>query len=111
MKHIGTKKIETDRLILRHCAVADAEFMYRDWASDPEVTKYLTWPTHTCVEDSKAILKEWVGDYEKNSFYCCCSVCDGRCSKCAGTCELQNFWTKSCVSCCNSRNHYFQLYR
>ena len=69
MKHIGTKKIETDRLILRHCAVADAEFMYRDWASDPEVTKYLTWPTHTCVEDSKAILKEWVGDYEKNSFY------------------------------------------
>ena len=69
MKHIGTKKIETDRLILRHYAVADAEFMYRDWASDPEVTKYLTWPTHTCVEDSKAILKEWVGDYEKNSFY------------------------------------------
>ena len=69
MKHIGTKKIETDRLILRHCAVADAEFMYRDWASDPEVTKYLTWPTHTCVEDSKAILKEWVGDYERNSFY------------------------------------------
>ena len=69
MKHIGTKKIETERLILRHYAVADAEFMYRDWASDPEVTKYLTWPTHTCVEDSKAILEEWVGDYERNSFY------------------------------------------
>lgn len=69
MKHLGTKIIETERLILRRCAVEDAEFMYRDWASDPEVTKYLTWPAHTCVEDSRAILQKWVKEYEKNSFY------------------------------------------
>ena len=69
MKHLGTKTIETERLILRRCVLEDAAFMYRDWASDPEVTKYLTWPTHTCVEDSRAILQEWVKEYEKNSFY------------------------------------------
>ena len=69
MKHIGTKRIETERLILRRCVAEDAEFMYRGWASDPEVTKYLTWPTHTCVEDSLGILKEWVKEYEKDSFY------------------------------------------
>ena len=28
--------------------------MYRNWASDPEVTKYLTWPAHSGVDVSKA---------------------------------------------------------
>jgi ribosomal-protein-alanine N-acetyltransferase len=42
MKHCGTQRIETNRLILREFFVDDAEAMYRNWASDPEVVKYLT---------------------------------------------------------------------
>lgn len=38
--------LETDRLLLRPFSVDDAEAMFNGWASDPEVTKYLTWNTH-----------------------------------------------------------------
>ena len=44
MKHQGTKIIETERLILRRFTMDDAEMMFRNWASDPEVSKYLPWP-------------------------------------------------------------------
>ena len=46
LNHKGTKTIETERLILRQFTMADAPAMYRNWASDPEVTEFLTWPTH-----------------------------------------------------------------
>ena len=37
-----TKWIETKRLLLRKPRIEDAEPMFINWASDPEVTKYLT---------------------------------------------------------------------
>lgn len=69
MNHIGTKTIFTKRLILRRYAIADAEQMFRNWANDPEVTKYLTWPPHGSVEVTRGILESWVADYEKTDFY------------------------------------------
>lgn len=48
MEHKGTKIIETERLILRPFRAEDAEPMFRNWTSEPEVTKFLTWPTHEC---------------------------------------------------------------
>lgn len=44
MKHAGTKTIETGRLVLRPFRIEDAQPMYENWASDPEVTKFLMWP-------------------------------------------------------------------
>lgn len=52
MNHIGTKTIETERLILRQFTMEDSQAMFENWASDDEVTKYLTWPTHTSEEIS-----------------------------------------------------------
>lgn len=66
MKHLGTKKLETDRLILRQFSSRDAEAMYNNWASDPEVTKYLMWPCHKTIEVSNAILKDWTNQYCKD---------------------------------------------
>jgi hypothetical protein len=42
MEHLGTKRLETPRLILRQFAIDDAENMFQNWASDAEVTKHLT---------------------------------------------------------------------
>ena len=42
MKHCGTQRLETDRLILRRYVNEDAAAMYKNWASDKEVTKFLT---------------------------------------------------------------------
>lgn len=69
MKHCGTRQLETERLVLRRFVVEDAEAMYRNWASDPEVTKYLTWPTHANVDVTRAILKEWTATYASQNYY------------------------------------------
>ena len=69
MNHKGTKRIETKRLILRPFRMEDADPMYRNWASDPEVTRYLTWNTHTSVEISKQILADWIESYSDPANY------------------------------------------
>ena len=42
MNHLGTVVLETTRLKLRRFTIEDAEGMYRNWASEDEVTKFLT---------------------------------------------------------------------
>ena len=69
MKHIGTKRMETERLILRPFIDEDASAMYKNWASDPEVTRFLTWPTHSDVEISKMIVSHWVSLYGETNHY------------------------------------------
>lgn len=69
MNHIGTQALETERLILRRFIISDADAMYRNWASDPEVTKYLTWPCHASPEASAQVLKEWTEQYKKPDCY------------------------------------------
>ena len=69
MNHIGTKIIETERLILRPFVMADASAMYENWASDPEVTKYVTWPPHSSVEVTRMVMREWVDGYEEPDRY------------------------------------------
>lgn len=39
MNHNGTKVIETENLILRKFEISDAEAVYKNWASDSEVTR------------------------------------------------------------------------
>ena len=69
MKHCGTQTLETERLILRRFTVRDADAMFTNWASDPEVTRYLTWPAHAGVETSRAVLADWTAAYAQESCY------------------------------------------
>ncbi len=69
MTHLGTKTIETNRLILRCFISEDAQAMYENWSSDPEVTKFLTWPTHSSVEVSQWVLSDWISHYLEPDFY------------------------------------------
>ena len=67
--HKGTQTIETSRLLLRKAVREDAEAMFRNWASDPEVTKYLTWPAHSTIAVSEIVIGSWLQEYEKESYY------------------------------------------
>ncbi len=69
LTHKGTQTIETPRLILRRARREDAKPMFRNWASDPKVTKYLTWPTYETVETAYPILDLWISEYEKLNYY------------------------------------------
>lgn len=50
----------TDKCILRKVKKEDAEPMFRNWASDPEVTKFLTWPSHENIEVTKRVVDNWL---------------------------------------------------
>jgi len=69
MIHLGTMALETNRLLLRRFETSDAEAMFINWASDPEVTKYLTWSQHKDITVSKSVLEEWVSQYKNDDFY------------------------------------------
>ena len=72
LKHLGTKQIETDRLILRRFTVEDAPKMYENWASDEEVAKYLTWPAHADADVTAELLARWTGCYGEVNHYNWC---------------------------------------
>ena len=67
--HKGTQTIETQRLILRGFKPEDAPAMYRNWASDPQVTKYLRWPAHSSEAVSAYVVQDWINNYRKPDFY------------------------------------------
>jgi ribosomal-protein-alanine N-acetyltransferase len=46
----------TDRLVLRRPRASDAEGVFNRFAGDREVTRYMSWPTHRSLEDTRAFL-------------------------------------------------------
>ncbi len=69
LKHKGTQTLETQRLILRKAMEEDAQAMYENWAADPEVTKFLTWPAYTSLEFAKKRIQIWIGEYKNGDNY------------------------------------------
>ena len=69
MNNIGTISLETKRLLLRQFTMEDSNAMFNNWASNPNVTKYLTWPCHQNEEVSKQLLKFWISQYNNKEFY------------------------------------------
>lgn len=50
------EQIATDRLLLRRVSVSDAGSLFASYASDPEATRFLSWPTHDSVDDMRRFL-------------------------------------------------------
>ena len=69
MKHCGTQRLETERLILSSFVFEVSAAMYKNWASDEDVTRYLIWPAHSSQEISKGVIEDWVNSYSNESFY------------------------------------------
>lgn len=69
LTHKGTVSLETPRLLLRRAQGEDAVPMFRNWASDPQVTRFLTWPTYQSVEAAYPVLAMWEESYRSPDFY------------------------------------------
>lgn len=57
------EQLKTTRLLLRKPRLVDAEVIFSRYASDLEVTKYLGWPRHVSIGQTRAFLEyselEW----------------------------------------------------
>ena len=69
MEHKGTLNIETERLLLRRYVKEDALPMYKTWATDSDVTRFLSWLPHENVEVTKNILNDWIVKYKSPDYY------------------------------------------
>jgi [ribosomal protein S5]-alanine N-acetyltransferase len=49
--------LKTERLRLRKVKLADAEAIFRRYAQDPEVTKYVSWRAHKDIEETRDFLR------------------------------------------------------
>ena len=70
--HQGTKTLETPRLVLRRFSKSDAPVMFAGWASDPEVTRYLSWAPHRDQSVTYELLLQWTKAYENPQEYNWC---------------------------------------
>lgn len=68
MNDLGTRRIETERLILRRFAISDAPGMFYGWASDENVTKYLSWSAHKELAETLYIIENWIKRYDTDSY-------------------------------------------
>ncbi len=69
MEHKGTVLLETKRLILRPFTAADGDAMFRNWASDPAVTRFLTWPAHESAAVSRKTAALWEEESKAPNVY------------------------------------------
>ena len=69
MKYIGTKMIETERLILRKIKLEDAYIAFENWCNSDEVDKYVLWKKHENVEVTLKQFSSWIEDYENLKTY------------------------------------------
>lgn len=59
---------ETERLIIRPLKQADAEHIFKTWASDPRVTRFMIYSTNKSAEDTREWLKRVEEETCDNSY-------------------------------------------
>lgn len=54
----------TSRLVLRKPSIEDASGIFREYAQDPAVTKYLVWRPHRSIEETNTFLEQCLRNWE-----------------------------------------------
>jgi ribosomal-protein-alanine N-acetyltransferase len=58
------EQLMTDRLVLSRLKYEEAEELFYTYSSKPEATRYMSWPTHQRISDTREFLK-----YAANGWY------------------------------------------
>ncbi len=69
MQHKGTQTLKTSKLTLRRFLKNDVDIVHRNWFTDSDTTKFLTWQAHSSIEHSATIVNGWIEEYNKADFY------------------------------------------
>lgn len=68
MHNIGTKYIETKRLILRQFKESDIDQSFKNWTSDENVVRYVTWKKHQDIKVTEQVIGSWINAYSDPCF-------------------------------------------
>lgn len=66
---VGTKTINTERLILRKFKYSDDEDMLTYWISDPKIQSMYSEPVYTTKEEVNELLNKYINSYQKEDYY------------------------------------------
>lgn len=69
MNNLGTKKLETERLILRRIEQDDYKQAYENWCSRERVSKYVLWSKHDNLNVTKNLYDKWISEYDDKETY------------------------------------------
>ncbi len=73
--HRGAETLHTKRLTLRQIRPEDSGDMFKNWAADPKVNRFLWWELHRDEAESRRIIEDWKTD--RPDHYHWIIVCDG----------------------------------
>jgi len=60
--------INTRRLVLRKPRLSDAPMIFKTYACDPKVTKYVTFKPHKSLKETKSFVKRTIAEYKLKRF-------------------------------------------
>ena len=69
LTHIGTKTIETERLILRRFEYTDDDAMLKNWVADEKIQSLYSEPVYSTKAEVKGLLDKYIGSYEREDYY------------------------------------------
>ncbi len=69
LRHKGSTTLRTERMILRAFTLRDDWAMYENWASDPEVARYMRGKAHSSVVITRQVLESWCYHGRKKSYH------------------------------------------
>lgn len=78
LNSVGTRRIETRRLVLRRVMLEDAPQIFENWAKDPEVARCVTFTPHDSLTTTQNVVADWIGEYADP--YCMLWVIEERAS-------------------------------
>ncbi|MCU0420128.1 MAG: GNAT family N-acetyltransferase [Cyclobacteriaceae bacterium] len=61
--------LETERLLLQRLRYEDADEIFHTYASKPEATAFVSWPTHRSIRDTRAFLRMAIPAWEAGIDY------------------------------------------
>lgn len=61
------QRFNTDRMLVRRIGPDDVTALFESYASDPEATRYLSWPTHTSPAQTQQFVDHTIDSWDSGS--------------------------------------------